>query len=93
MACPYLPAIRSASAWTPKHLRAAGVDVATCPGYTSTMPTVTEVVAAYPHWENGTLRDHLGGAPSSLMLDGLVSLKGGIRERDNAAIAERNAKP
>lgn len=92
MGCPYLPASPSASPWTPEYLRVVDVAMTACPGYTSTLPAAREVVEAYAHWEAGTLRDHLGGAPSPSMLDGLVALKGGIRERDAAAMAERTKK-
>lgn len=92
MGCPYLPPTDDAAPWTPAHLAVAGVLSTVCPGFSTTTPEVGEVVDAYPHWEHGTLRDHVGGHPSPALLAGLVALKGGMRERDDAAIAERNKK-
>lgn len=89
MGCPYLPATTDAAPWAPEYLRVAGEATSVCPGFTTTTAAAREVVEAYPHWENGTLRDHLGGPPSPAMLGGLVALKGGMRERDNAELAKK----
>jgi hypothetical protein len=82
MACPYLPTVTPRAAWTPRYIAATGDDVNACPGYTTSLPMVHEVVVAYPHWEAGTLADLIGDAPTRPMLLGLSALRAGIKERD-----------
>lgn len=89
MGCPYEPRHPHATPWAPRHLVMADARPSVCPGYTTTLPEVQEVVVATPHWEHGTLRDLLGGAPSPAMLAGLSALRAGIKERDAAALEER----
>jgi len=92
MACPYLPRTSTATPWAPPFMLMADATTTVCPGYSTTTPAVAEVVAAYPHWEHGTLRDHVGGPPSPALLAGLVALKGGMRDRDNDDVRERAKK-
>ena len=87
MACPYLPTIATRGAWTPRYMVASGEDVAACPGYTTSLPMVREVLTVYPHWEHGTLTDLLGEPPTRPMLMGLSALRAGIKERDADELA------
>lgn len=92
MGCPYLPRTIDATPWSPAYMLAAGESTSACPGFTTTTPAVCEVVAAYPHWERGTLRDYIGGMPSPALLAGLTALKGGMRDRDDDDARKRAAK-
>lgn len=89
MGCAYEPTNRDAAPWAPRYLIASGERTTVCPGYSTTLPMVSEVVEAYPHWEHGTLVAFIGGTPTRAFLDGLAALRAGIKERDAAAVAEK----
>lgn len=72
-------------------MRTRGEELSTCPGYSTSLPMVGEVVEAYPHWEAGTLTDLIGGAPSRALLLGLSALKAGHAERSRDILDERKA--
>lgn len=91
MGCAYLPTVSHAAPWSPAHLDASEAPDM-CPGYTTTLPMVREVVEAYPHWEHGTVRDLIGGTPGRALLEGLAALRAGIRERDAAELEARSNK-
>lgn len=64
----------------------------TCPGYSTALPAVQEVVAAYCHWESGTLTEHVGDVPSPTGLDMLAVLRAGINEHTADKSAESSRR-
>ena len=81
MGCGYEPAIKGAAPWTPRAQIEAGSTNTTCPGYTTSLPVVREVVDAYIHWERGTLADVIGARPTPTALHCLTALAAGSNEQ------------
>lgn len=81
LACGYEARVDNATPWHPLYWLRQGLTLEHCPGYTTTLPEVLEVLDAYPHWEAGTLTDLLDGdrAPGAL-LRALVAMKAGVNE-------------
>lgn len=92
MGCGYEPRLADAQAWTPPFLADRGDRVTTCPGYTIDLPMVSEIVEAYPQWEQGTLTDYLGAPPSDVALTCLTWFRAGIREHESATIKAATKK-
>lgn len=56
-----------------------------CPGYTTSLFVVREVLGLYPQWEAKTLTEALGGElPTVPLLEALSELRGGIRELERS---------
>lgn len=75
LACAYEPHRDGATGWEPSvsPLGWQGLDdkltpPTTCPGYTTTLPVVVEVIRARGHWKQGQLREFAGGAPSERLV-------------------------
>lgn len=49
-----------------------------CPLYLGRLPALGEVVAALPHWRNGSLRDYCEGQPTRSLLSAVASLADAI---------------
>lgn len=88
--CAYEPASPDAMPWVPPSWREAGdMKLATCPGYTTSLPAVREVVDAHPQWKAGTLTEYLDGqAPTGVALGCLAVLDIGIEEAKRDAERE-----
>ena len=80
--CGYEPATPDAQPWVPPSWRDRGDEkLSTCPGYTTALPAVYEVVEAFPQWKAGTLADYLDGErPTPIALGCLAVLDIGIEE-------------
>ena len=68
LACGYEPHDEDASGWAPDITRLgwqgmdyAGAPPTTCPGYTTKLHDVVEVIRARGHWKTGQLVDAVGG--------------------------------
>lgn len=84
MGCGYAPSIEqprsvwAPAAWRDDH-RADWLTV--CPGYSTSLPGVGEIVDAYPQWEQHTLTDYLDGqSPGPIALRYLTALRAGIND-------------
>lgn len=103
MGCGFERAEKGAQPWTPAFwVKQAGRaqseeerarwKPSVCPGYTTTLPEVREVLALYPQWEARTLTDALSGeSPTVPLLEGLSELRGGIRELERSHLPEPKA--
>lgn len=79
LGCGWEPAVADARPWTPSPWVDRGDVTAACAGYTTTLPSVQEVVAVYPQWERGTLAAYLDDvSPPRLALDYLAALHSAI---------------
>ena len=93
--CGYEPALADAQAWAPPSWAdSPGMTLTTCPGYTTTMPAVLEVVDAFPHFKAHTLTDYLdGAAPNPVALGCLAVLDAGVEEFKADCAREAMKKP
>lgn len=82
MGCGFEPATADAHPWTPSAWIDRGESPTVCPGYSTTLPAVGEVMNLYPQWEQHTLSDYLGGPASRQALDCLTALRAGIKEHE-----------
>lgn len=93
MGCGWEAPIDGARPWSPASWAERGIATSTCPGYTTTLPIVGEIIDAYPQWEQGTLTDYLDGtAPTPIALTCLTMLRAGIREHEAAPLREASQK-
>ncbi len=87
LGCAYEPALERATPWTPRYWVDKDLAATVCPGYTTTLPEVAEVVEAFPQWEKGALTEHLDGEPPTrALLDLLRVMKAGISEFEMSKI-------
>lgn len=49
-----------------------------CPGYSTNLPEVLEIVRGHRHWAKASLRDFCGGEPSEALLIGIEVLESEI---------------
>lgn len=90
LGCGYEPAIAKATPWMPPSWAERGLSLSTCPGYTTSLPLVLEIVQAYPHWEQGALRAYLGGKDATpTALDLFTLLRAGKNEHDSDKLRAR----
>lgn len=54
-----------------------------CPGYTTNLPEVHEVLAARMHWKNGQLEAYCGGPPTEELLAAIVELEVAVGQNDH----------
>lgn len=81
LGCGWEPALPSAQPWRPQAWVTRGIEPTVCPGYSTSLPAVGDVIGAYCHWENGTLTEYLDGdAPTRAALDCLAVFRGGMNE-------------
>ena len=64
-------------------------DPTVCPGYSTGLHEVAEVVHYRPSWSKGYLAQHLGESPTSQMLDGQNALEGSINAKQAADMKKR----
>ena len=90
MGCAYEQPVPGAQPWAPPSWREdAGMVLSTCPGYTTELPAVRELVDAFPQWKAGTLTDYLDGqAPTPVALGCLAVLDVAIEEAKADATRE-----
>lgn len=84
MRCGYESAVGdpSAQSWSPPYMRTT-----VCPGYTTALPAVAEVLDVHAHWKAGYLTESLDGeAPTKAVLDCLSALEAGINEHQAAQL-------
>lgn len=89
MRCGYEPAVsdQSAQSWSPSYMTTT-----VCPGYSTALPAVAEVLDVHAHWKAGYLTESLDGeAPTKGALDCLSALEAGINEHQ-ADVMRRTAK-
>jgi len=86
MACGYEAPLATGAAqpWAPSYM-----ETTVCPGYTTALPAVAEVLGEYVQWEARTLTESIGSAPTDQALVCLSRLKAGINEH---AAAEMKAR-
>lgn len=91
MGCGFEPAIAIRPyLWAPLAWRKRDVSPSVCPGYSTRLPLVEEIVRLLPQWEAGTLVEWLDGQPTTRpLLDGLAHAKRGIDEHRAAKAEER----
>lgn len=83
MGCGYEPATAGAQSWAPASWADRGLSTTACPGYTTSLPAVLEIVEAYPQWERGTLTEALDGEPPTAnALTHLMVFQAGLREHE-----------
>lgn len=92
MACGFEPAIAEAQPWTPSAWIDRGIEPSVCPGYSTGLPAVGEVLELYPQWEQHTLTDYLGGPASRGTLDCLAVLRAGIKEHESDRLSRAGKK-
>lgn len=92
LGCVYEPRIeRPGSVWAPQSWIDRGVATTVCPGYTTSLPAVVEVIDAHAQWKAGYLTEALDGeAPSSVALECLTALEGGINEHQADTIRRKS---
>ena len=75
MGCGYEPPIDGARPWTPVMLDASHrLEYTLCPGYTTNLPEVVEVVRGRLHWSKGSLPVFC--VPNELIVEGIEILEG-----------------
>jgi hypothetical protein len=75
MGCGWERPVADARPWIPEswaERNGPGWSLTVCPGYTTELPCVLEIVAAHAQWKHGTLTEYLDGEPAhSVALDAL----------------------
>lgn len=94
MGCPFEAAVRFRPyLWAPVSWRKRGVEPTVCPGYTTRLPLVEEIVSVFPQWEAGTLVAWLDGQPTTRpLLDALAHRKAGRDDFQRAQLEEAEAE-
>jgi hypothetical protein len=81
LGCGYEPALDGARPWAPESWRERGLSLAVCPGYTTALPIVQEIVEVHAQWKAGYLTESLDGEPpTDVTLKCLTYLEAGINE-------------
>lgn len=79
----------SAQPWSPSSMDPQwNGDDSTCPGYTSSLPQVVEVLRARVHWEKNAaaFESYCGGAASDQTLAAIEILEGAVHEAQHWAM-------
>lgn len=90
MGCGFEPALGEYGGWEPPSGKLGFrqnkklVQLPTvCPGYSTNLPEVLEVVRAHRHWQKASLRDFCGGEPNEALLIGIEVLESEINATQN----------
>jgi len=78
LGCGYLPRVGEYRGWQPPAGKVGfrqnpklPVIPSVCPGYSTKLPVVWEIMRGYRHWKQGELQSFCGGMPSEAMLMGI----------------------
>lgn len=92
-ACGFLPSLEGAVPWHHEGMVDHGIEIETCPRYTTTLPDVVDVAFAHRHYEKGGLvsvEKLCGGyALPRPLIEGIEKLDSAVAERDAWKLAKK----